>query len=180
MQAVEGHGHSGVDGLNLLHRPSFEGALDCEFVESRVQVRRVSLDLLGLPPTPEEVDTFVYDERPDAYERLIERLLASPHYGERWARVWLDKARYSDKTASWLNNTGEAHLYRDWVVKAFNEDKPYDRFIKEQIAGDLLPIKGDEDWQEFAATHIASRVIKGEARFFESDDFDQATAWAAA
>ncbi|QOV88788.1 PSD1 and planctomycete cytochrome C domain-containing protein [Humisphaera borealis] len=110
-----------------------------------VLIRRVSYDLIGLPPTPEEVKAFVMDRRPDAYERLVDRLLASPHYGERWGRFWLDSARYSDTTGFTENNRKEdyrfayAWTYRDWVIKAINEDKPYDQFLTEQIAADLLP-----------------------------------------
>ena len=108
-------------------------------------IRRLYFDLIGLPPSPEEVREFIRDDSPTAYERLVERLLASPQYGERWARMWLDKARYTDKTAGWLNNTGDAHLYRDWVVRAFNEDLPYDEFVHRQLATDLMPQTGPED-----------------------------------
>jgi hypothetical protein len=102
-------------------------------------LRRVTLDLIGLPPTIEEVDTFVQDTRPDAYERVVERLLASPHYGERWARYWLDLARYADSNGFQRDGFREVWPYRDWVVHAFNADMPFDRFTVEQIAGDLLP-----------------------------------------
>ncbi len=102
-------------------------------------------DLIGLPPTPEEVKKFVQDDSPLAYGRLVERLLMSPQYGERWARMWLEKARYTDMTASWLESTAEAHLYRDWVVKAFNEDLPYDEFVHRQLATDLMPESNPED-----------------------------------
>jgi hypothetical protein len=106
----------------------------------RALIRRVSFDLIGLPPTVEEVEAFVRDGRPDAYERLVDRLLASPHYGERWGRYWLDVARYGEDQA----HTFQARLYpqgwryRDWVVRAFNDDMPYTRFIEAQIAGDLI------------------------------------------
>jgi cytochrome c553 len=108
-------------------------------------IRRLSFDLQGLPPTPEEVRAFVSDESPQAYEQLVDRLLQSPHYGEKWARFWLDMARYTDKTASWLYATGQAHLYRDWVVKAFNDDMPYDDFVHRQLATDLIPETGPDD-----------------------------------
>lgn len=107
--------------------------------DRRTLIRRVYFDLIGLPPVPEEVEAFVADERPDAYERLVERLLASPHYGERLARYWLDLARYSDATASWLDSLAQAWLYRDWVVRALNEDLPYDRFVRLQLAADQVP-----------------------------------------
>src|SRR5439155_11128488 len=98
-------------------------------------LRRVTFDLTGLPPTPDEIDAFLADPSPTAYEKVVDRLLASPHYGERWARHWLDVAGYADsegildadyvRTAAWR--------YRDYVIRAFNQDKPYDRFLQEQI-----------------------------------------------
>ncbi|MGH7127600.1 MAG: DUF1549 domain-containing protein, partial [Planctomycetaceae bacterium] len=107
----------------------------------RVLLRRVSLDLIGLPPTPEEIDAFLADDRPDAYERVVDRLLANPHYGERWGRHWMDVWRYSD----WygykkeLRNSGR-HIWRwrDWIVESLNADKPYDRMIVEMLAGDEI------------------------------------------
>lgn len=100
-------------------------------------LRRASLDLIGLPPTPEEVRLFVADSSSDAFDKAVERLLASPHYGERWARHWLDLARYAESEGFKSDETRPyAWRYRDYVIKAFNDDKPYDRFIKEQIAGD--------------------------------------------
>jgi hypothetical protein len=103
-------------------------------------IRRLSLDLIGLPPTPEEVGAFARDTSPDAYERLVDRLLASPQYGERWARVWLDLARYAD-SAGYGSDPLRPNIwpYRDWVINAFNRNLPYDQFTVEQIAGDLLP-----------------------------------------
>ncbi len=102
-------------------------------------LRRVSLDLIGLPPTPAEVAAFVADKSPDAYERVVTRLLASPHYGERWARPWLDVARYADSSGYSLDNARQIWKYRDWVVAAMNRDMPYDQFVIEQLGGDLLP-----------------------------------------
>ncbi len=107
--------------------------------DRRVLIRRASFDLTGLPPTPEEVDAFVQDTRPDAYARLVDRLLASPHYGERWARYWLDLARYCDVPEYWLKPRGQAWPYRDWVVQALNKDMPYDQFVMRQMAADLMP-----------------------------------------
>ncbi len=102
-------------------------------------IRRVSLDLIGLPPTPAEVDAFVADQSPQAYERVVGRLLASPRYGERWARHWLDLARYAESEGFKSDETRpNAWRYRDYVIKSFNENKPYDRFVKEQLAGDEL------------------------------------------
>ncbi len=108
-------------------------------------IRRLSLDLLGLPPTPDQVQAFLADRSPTAYEKLVDQLLSSPHYGERWGRLWLDLARYTDKTAEWLYAAGQAHLYRDWVVQALNADMPYDDFIHRQLATDFLPETGPDD-----------------------------------
>lgn len=102
-------------------------------------IRRVSFDLTGLPPTPEEVDAFLQDQRPDAYEQLVDRLLRSPFYGEHMARFWLDAARYGDTHGLHLDNERSMWPYRDWVVAAFNHNLPFDQFTIEQIAGDLLP-----------------------------------------
>ncbi len=111
--------------------------------ERRTLIRRAYLDLLGLPPTPEEVEVFVADSSPHAWERLVDRLLANPHFGERWGRAWLDAAGYADVNGIDTNivtiRAGEGKWrYRDYVVRAFNEDKPYDRFLTEQIAGDEM------------------------------------------
>lgn len=115
--------------------------------DRRTLIRRAYYDLIGLPPRPEEVEAFVDDPSPDAFARVIDRLLASPHYGERWGRHWLDVVRYADAFDSRSVNgdsigagdISEAWRYRDWVVKAFNRDMPYDQFVENQIAGDLLP-----------------------------------------
>ncbi|HEY0550136.1 MAG TPA: DUF1549 domain-containing protein, partial [Verrucomicrobiae bacterium] len=107
--------------------------------EKVVLLRRVSLDLIGLPPTPQEVDAFLADQSKDAYARQIERLLASPHYGERWGRHWLDAARYADSDGYEKDMSREMWPYRDYVVNAFNRDLPYNQFIIEQIAGDQIP-----------------------------------------
>ena len=101
--------------------------------------RRLYLDLIGLPPTPAEVDAFVYDTSPQAYEELVDRLLASPHYGERWARRWLDLARYADTNGYEKDRARSIWPYRDWVIDALNADMPFDQFTIEQLAGDLLP-----------------------------------------
>jgi hypothetical protein len=102
-------------------------------------IRRVSLDLIGLPPTIEEVDAFVADDSPDAYERLVDRLLASPSYGEHAARKWLDLARYADTTGYEADTTRKIWAFRDWVIHALNADMPFDQFTIQQLAGDLLP-----------------------------------------
>jgi hypothetical protein len=108
--------------------------------EKRALYRRVSLDLIGLQPTPEEMQAFLSDKRPDAYERAVDRLLSSPHFGERLARPWLDRARYADSDGyekDWVRPF--AWRYRQWVIDAFNSDMPFDQFTIEQVAGDLLP-----------------------------------------
>src|SRR2546423_4701959 len=108
-------------------------------------IRRVTFDLIGLPPTVEEIDAFVKDTSATAYEKLIDRLLDSPHYGERWGRHWLDLARYAESDG-FEHDAVRPHAwrYRDYVIRAFNEDKPYDRFIREQLAGDELEKPNDD------------------------------------
>jgi hypothetical protein len=112
--------------------PSFDA-------ERRTLIRRATFDLTGLPPTPDEIDSFVAEAHDDAYERLVERLLGSPRYGERWGRFWLDLARYCDMPEQWAQTTAQAWLYRDWIVQAFNDDLPYDQFVVLQLAADLMP-----------------------------------------
>jgi dsRNA-specific ribonuclease len=123
----------------ILARLEREGLRPSPEAGRETLLRRLALDLTGLPPTPEEIDAFLKDTSPRAYERAVERLLASPHYGERWARWWLDAARYADSDGFEKDKPRSVWPYRDWVVKAFNRDLPYDQFIIEQIAGDLLP-----------------------------------------
>ena len=107
-------------------------------------VRRLYLDLVGLPPTTEQADAFVGDKRPDAYERLVDDLLASPRYGEKWGREWLDLARYADTNGYEKDRPRNIWPYRDWVIRALNSDMPYDQFTIEQLAGDMLPNATDE------------------------------------
>ena len=107
--------------------------------DRRVLIRRASFDRTGLPPTPEEVEAFIRDTQPDAYARLVDRLLASPQHGERWARYWLDLTRYCDVPETWMTPRGQAWPYRDWVVKSLNDDLPYDQFVMRQLAADLMP-----------------------------------------
>ena len=117
-------------------------------------IRRATFDLLGLPPSPEEVEAFVADNSPGAWPRLIDRLLESPHYGERWGRHWLDLVRYAD-TAGDASDfpVPEAYKYRNYVIDSFNRDKPYDQFVREQIAGDLLPASDEATgWEQKIAT----------------------------
>jgi hypothetical protein len=102
-------------------------------------LRRLSLDLIGLPPSPKEIDAFLSDPSSDAYEKQVDRLLASPHFGEKWARQWLDAARYADSDGYEKDLPRRMHPWRDWVINAFNRDLPYNQFLIEQLAGDLLP-----------------------------------------
>src|SRR5262249_5849644 len=102
-------------------------------------IRRLSLDLTGLPPTIKEVDDFVADKGQDAYAKVVDRLLASPHFGERWAIPWLDLARYADTNGYEKDRRRSIWKYRDWVIAALNKDMPFDQFTIEQLAGDLLP-----------------------------------------
>src|SRR6266545_4139285 len=102
-------------------------------------IRRLYFDLIGLPPSPAEVDAFVNDPRPDAYERLVRDLLRNPHFGERLAIYWLDLVRYADSIGYHSDNNRDVWPYRDWVIKSFNENRPFDEFLTEQLAGDLLP-----------------------------------------
>lgn len=130
----------------LVHqRLSEEGLKPSPQADRRTLIRRLSLDLIGLPPTPEEVAAFASDESPQAYEHLVDRLLANPHFGERLALDWLDAARYADTNGYSIDGGRTMWLWRDWVIQAFNDNKPYDRFLTEQIAGDLLPNRTDAD-----------------------------------
>jgi hypothetical protein len=123
-------------------------------------VRRAYLDLLGLPPTPAQVDAFVNDRSPDAWERLIDGLLASPHYGERYGRLWLDIARYADSAGfEYDTHRPNAWRYRDYVIKSFNEDKPYDRFLIEQIAGDEMDGRTDDSLVATGFLRMGPRVL---------------------
>ena len=127
--------------------------------DKRTLLRRATFDLTGLPPTPEEIDAFLADSSPEAFSRVVDRLLDSPRYGERWGRYWLDVVRYADTAG---DNSDfpipQMYLYRNWVIDAFNRDLPYDRFICEQLAGDLLPADNDEArrQQTIATGYIAN------------------------
>ena len=132
----------------ILARLEKEGLKPVAPADKRALIRRATFDLTGLPPTPEEVDAFLRDNSPDAFAKVVDRLLATPQYGERWARYWLDVARYADDR---FNSTAEdpypnAFRYRNWVIRAFNEDMPYDLFVKAQIAGDRIPCNDPEKY----------------------------------
>ena len=142
--AIAPGGRNPVDNFVLANLES-EGIAPSPEAPKLTLIRRVSLDLTGLPPTPEEVREFLGDNRPDAYERLVDRLLDSPHYGEKWARYWLDLARYADSDGYEKDRTRPwAWRYRQWVIEALNRDMPFDEFTIEQIAGDLLPNRNQD------------------------------------
>ena len=151
----------------VLARLDSAGLPAAPLADRRQLIRRVCFDLLGLPPAPERVDRFVDDPDPQAYEKLIDELLASPQYGERWGRHWLDVARYADtggyETDIYFKN---AWRYRDYVVKSFNDDKPYDRFVQEQVAGDELwpdnlELAGTYQMPAEKARHLEARIGTG-------------------
>jgi len=133
--------------------------------DRRTLIRRATYDLTGLPPTPEEVEAFEKDKSPHAWENLIDRLLASPKYGERWGRHWLDVARYAEDDVRGLDPKGRGYMpfngayrYRDWVIKSFNQDMPYDQFLRLQIAGDKIPAKTKQEQEDYltATTYLGA------------------------
>lgn len=139
----------------VLARLRSEKLMPAAEADRRTLIRRATYDLIGLPPTAAEVDAFVADKSPDAYGKLIDRLLASPHYGERWGRIWLDVARYAD-TKGYVfeedRNYPNAYTYRAWVIEALNRDLPYDQFVTQQLAADRLPaVRDGEDKRPLAA-----------------------------
>lgn len=136
----------------VLGRITNAGLQPAQEADRYTLVRRVSLDLIGIPPTPEEADAFVNDESPKAYEKLIDRLLTSPHYGERWARRWLDIARYADTNGYEKDRPRSIWPYRDWVIDALNDGMPYDQFIIKQLAGDMLSGDGQPNTDDLVAT----------------------------
>ncbi|MEK6249194.1 MAG: DUF1549 domain-containing protein, partial [Planctomycetales bacterium] len=161
----------------VLARLEKEGLAPTPEADRYTLCRRVYLDVIGVPPTPDEVDAFVFDNQPGAYQRLVDRLLDSPRYGERWARMWLDLARYADTQGYEKDARRTIYSYRDWVIKAFNRDQPFDDFTIEQIAGDLFPsptteqlvatafhrntmtnTEGGTDDEEFRTAAIVDRV----------------------
>ena len=130
-----------VDGF-VLSALEAKGLKPVADADRATLLRRVCFDLIGLPPTPEQVRAFLDDKSPKAFEKVVDQLLASPQFGERWGRHWLDVARYAESTGKERNYAyPQAWRYRDYVIASFNADKPYDEFIREQVAGDLLPAK---------------------------------------
>jgi hypothetical protein len=148
-------------------RQQRDGVAPVGVADNRTLIRRATFTLTGLPPTPEEVDAFLADDSPDAFARVVDRLLASPHHGEHQARAWLDLARYSDSNGLDENLAfGNAWRYRDWVVKAHNDDLPYDRFVAMQIAGDLLV----DDPQVGIDGHVATGFLALGPRMLAEQD----------
>jgi Protein of unknown function (DUF1553)/Protein of unknown function (DUF1549)/Planctomycete cytochrome C len=145
----------------ILARLEKEGLKPSPEASKETLIRRVSLDLTGLPPSPAEVDAFLADKRPDAYERLVDRLLASPAYGERWATPWLDLAHYGDSEGWTTDRQRVAWPYRDWVIQALNRNMPFDQFTIEQLAGDLLPHATTEE--KIATGFVRSSMLLTEA-----------------
>jgi hypothetical protein len=153
----------------LLARLEGQGLSFAAHADRSTLVRRVCFDLTGLPPTPAEVDQFVGDPAPDAYERMVERYLASPHYGERWGQFWLDAAGYADSSGYFSNERDRplAYRYRDYVIESFNRDVPFDEFVREQLAGDELSgFRPDAEMSPDAirplvATHFLSNAPDG-------------------
>lgn len=138
----------------VLARIEAAGVIPAPAADARTLLRRVTFDLTGLPPTPVEMDAFLADTSPQAFEKVVDRLLDSPRYGERWGRHWLDVVRYADTSGNASDYpVPQAHRYRDWVIRAFNKNMPYDQFLREQIAGDLLPSGTDsERFERITAT----------------------------
>ncbi|MDX1983148.1 MAG: PSD1 and planctomycete cytochrome C domain-containing protein [Bryobacteraceae bacterium] len=152
-------GRNPIDAF-VMARLEKEGLRPSPEADRITLLRRLSLDLIGLPPAIEEVDAFLNDRSPNAYEKQVDRLLQSPHYGERWARHWLDAARYADSDGFEKDKMRQVWFYRDWVINALNRDLPYDRFIIEQIAGDLLP--GATQDQKVATGFLRNSMINEE------------------
>jgi hypothetical protein len=144
----------------VLARLEQEGLAPSPGADRATLIRRLSLDLIGLPPTVQEVDAFLADRSSRAYEKVVERLLASPHFGERWGRHWLDAARYADSDGFEKDKSRQVWFYRDWVINALNGDLPYDRFVIEQLAGDLLP--GATQDQVVATGYLRNSMVNEE------------------
>ena len=153
---------NGVDRF-ILAKLEEKGLSLAPAAERRTWLRRVSFDLIGLPPTPAEADDFLRDESPEAYGRVVDRLLASPHFGERWGRYWLDVARYADTKGYVFQEDRVYHyawVYRDWVVKALNDDLPYDQFVVRQLAADQLSTGDDKrDWAALGFLTLGRRFL---------------------
>ena len=131
-------------------------------------LRRASLDLIGMLPSKKIADQYLNDHSPGAYETLVDSLLASGHYGEKWAAMWLDLARYADTKGYERDDSRSIWRYRDWLIKAFNNDKPYDQFLTEQIAGDLLPNPTDD---QYVATAFQRNTMTNDEGGTDNEEF---------
>ena len=151
----------------ILHRLEAEGLSPAPEAEKTSLIRRAALDLTGLPPTVEEVECFLADNRPDAYEQLVDRLLRSPRYGEHQARLWLDAVRYADTHGYHIDARRDIWAYREWVIRAFNANQPFDQFTIEQLAGDLLPNPTTD--QKVATGYIRCNMSTGEGGAIEEE-----------
>lgn len=159
---------NGIDNF-IIARLEKEGLEPSVEADREMLIRRLSLDLTGLPPRPEEVQEFLADNRSDAYERLVDRLLASPHYGEKWARHWLDQGRYADSDG-YEKDTGRPHAWRwrNWVIDALNADMPFDEFTRQQLAGDLLP---GEEQSHLVATGFHRNTLTNKEGGVDQEEF---------
>lgn len=163
---------AGQNGIDVLVRKRLAeiGLKPSPEADRRILMRRLYFDLLGLPPTPQEVADFVDDKSPDAYEKLVDRILANPHYGERMAIHWLDVVRFADTIGYHSDNPRNVWPYRDWVIRSFNENKRFDRFTLEQIAGDLLPDASQETRTGSAFNRLLLSTEEGGA---QAKDYEQ-------
>jgi len=151
--------HNEIDRF-VLARLEKEGLKPSPEADRTTLIRRASLDVTGLPPTPQEVDAFLADGSPEAYEEVVDRLLASPRYGEHEARYWMDAARYADSHGYHIDSERSLWKWRDWVIDAFNRNLPFDQFTTEQLAGDLLPNATTD--QKVASGYVRANMSTGE------------------
>ena len=151
--------HNPIDRF-VLGRLEAEGLAPSPEADRPTLIKRLSIDLVGVPPAPEEVDAFVADSDPEAYEKLVDRLLASPHHGERMALGWLDAAHYADSNGFQQDGDTWQWIWRDWVVRAMNQDLPFDQFTIWQLAGDLLPEATTD--QKIASGFNRNHLLNGE------------------
>lgn len=163
----DGQPHNPIDAFIQQRLPE-EGFTPSIEADRVTLIRRVSLDLTGLPPTTDELDRFLSDDAPGAYERVVDRLLASPHYGERWGRHWLDAARYADSNGFTIDGERTMWPFRDWVVQALNDDMPFDRFTIEQLAGDLL---SEPTTQQLVATGFHRNTLANQEGGTDDEQF---------
>ena len=164
--AVNGIDRFILDGLNQA------GLKPAPEASCTTLMRRVALDLTGLPPVPEEVDAFCTDLSPDAYEKVVDQFLASPRFGERWAAMWLDLARYADSKGYEKDGPRTIWKYRDWVIDAFNRDLPFDQFTIEQLAGDLLPAPTED---QLIATAFHRNTMNNDEGGTDDEEFRMAS-----